>query len=107
MEKGKKAFPNEGLNKIQDQIDKITDPNSKEFCKESFEYAFKNYDGDLSKTKITKLLKKYGYIIKCSPFNISRQRKRYINRLYKSFDIEKEYNIKLSTRLGYYSPENQ
>ncbi len=97
MEYGKKIFPHEGINQIDNQIELLK--RSKVFSNEVFDEVCERNRNN--KKQILRLLHKYNYKIGESPVKVSRQRIREINRLYAKFDIEKTYNIKLRTRWVY------
>jgi hypothetical protein len=105
MDYGKKIYPQEGLNLMNEEIDDIKERII--FDIDSFDYAcdedkFKLYDKDMLKS----LLAKYGYKIINTCNYFSNKKIKEIDSLYKDFDIEKTYNIRLRTRLTYTPPND-
>ncbi|MCD6579689.1 FRG domain-containing protein [bacterium] len=101
MEGGKKIFPEEGLNIINDYIESIK--SRKIFSRETFNYVCE-HEKDLDKNAIEEMIIKYNYEIDddIAPNDISNEIITSVNEYYKDFDIEKEYNLKLTTRLCFY-----
>lgn len=104
---GKRIYPQEGLNRFDDIIDKIR--KTTVFSKEAYRITL-NHNPELTDDKVQELLKKcdcvdiFGSIIVISeeePIKVSRQRIRAINRRYERFSIEKKYGINLTSRLIY------
>ncbi len=100
MEGGNKVYPQEGLNKIADEIQRIKE--KKYFTIETFEDAYNNIKIDLpEKNKLKMLLDKYGYdLVEASEF-IPHEKIEAVNEEYKGFDFEKTFGIKISGRLSY------
>jgi hypothetical protein len=102
MDRGKKIYPHEGLNIMKDEIDYIK--TKKVFGEEVFKYAsgepqFRCYNKKL----LHQLLIKYGYKIINGCDNFNKYKVELVNKQYSDFDIEKSYNIQLSTRLHFYN----
>jgi len=98
-EQGKKIFPDEGLSKVADIIDYIN--GTELFSNDDFEYVCAKH-GIKNKDELKDdLIKNHISFTKEKTYDLSRQRKRAIDRLYKDFDLEKNYNIKLTGRLMY------
>lgn len=105
MQQGRLIYPHDGLSEVTDVIHMIKDATV--FSKESFHYAFDHSDGFFTdRNECRKLLTESNILASAkiiiqpeSPYQISRQRQRMINRRYSDFSIEKEYGIELTTRL--------
>ena len=104
MDQGKKIYPDEGLTEIKDIIESIRTATS--FSDEAFEYAFEQTSYFKNKDECLRLLRKtklFGESIKITgnkhPFSITNDRRNAIDKRYDGFSIEKEYGIKLITRL--------
>ncbi len=98
MDEGRKIYPQEGLNKFQNIIDKIGE--TKIFSEDSFDYACEKLK--YSKEEIEEIKNKLNeqkYVIDEFKLNIDINRIKEIDNEYKDFSIEKEYGIKISSRL--------
>lgn len=96
MDGGRKIYPHEGLNAVNDQINLIK--TARCFSAEAFRYATMNNEiKEPSNTK--KALKNRGYQIGQSPIKLSRQRRRAIDRVYSDFSIEDDYGITIRFRM--------
>jgi hypothetical protein len=95
MAGGKKVYPHEGLSLLEDQIEVIK--TAVEFSEMAFYYAVKE-NNLTDKKRIRATLEQIGYKLGKSPFKLSRQRKRHINREYANFSIRKSYGINISYR---------
>lgn len=100
MEGGNKVYPQEGLNKIAEEIQRIKE--KRYFTIETFEDAYNNTKIDFpEKYKLKKLLVKYGYdLVEASEF-IPHEKIEAVNEEYKDFDFVKTFGIKISGRLFY------
>jgi len=106
MEGGKKIYPSEGLIFVLDDIEAIK--KKEVFTLETFEYAleepqFKSYSKELLK----QLIVNYGYKIINASNYIPKEKIELVNNQYVDFDIEKTYNMKLSTRLCFVPTEKE
>jgi hypothetical protein len=106
MNYGKNIYPHEGLNLMDEEINDIKERSV--FNQDTFDYTceeerFKSYDKDMLKS----LLSKYDYKIINACNYFSNKKIREINEVYKDFDIETTYNIRLRTRLTYTSPYDE
>lgn len=105
MQQGRLIYPHEGLSEVSDVIERIK--HATVFSEESFHYAFDHSDGffadrDECRRLLTEsnILAPEKIIIQTeNPYQINRQRRRMVNRMYSDFSIEKEYGIELTTRL--------
>ncbi|MDA3815963.1 MAG: FRG domain-containing protein [Prolixibacteraceae bacterium] len=105
MKKGKLIYPHEGLSSLSDYIEHIK--QKKIFTQEIFDYTIQKPDfKNVKKDNIKKLLDKYDYQIINASNYIPKNKIEEINNNYHNFDIEKSYNIKLTTRLVYIPPHN-
>jgi hypothetical protein len=103
MDHGKKIYPHEGLALMEPEINDIR--SRKVFSQATFDYVcendiYKSYDKSLLKL----LLSNYGYKLVNNDNTFSGVKIASINELYKDFDIESTYGIKLRTRLTYTPP---
>ena len=105
MDCGKKIYPQEGLEQFDDIIGKIK--KTAIFSTEAYRIALEK-NRDASDTDIRELIKEcdckriFGseiIITDEEPIKVSRQRIRACNRRYEGFSIEKNYGIKLFTRM--------
>lgn len=110
MDGGKKIYPEEGLDGFYDIIDNII--HATNFSEEAFLSA-------LEKNGLTEQSDKYRLTLEKSricpkpilicgnehPFRVARQRIRRANRKDEHFSIEKNYGIRLGTRMVY-APDN-
>lgn len=103
MQQGRLIYPHEGLLNLMDIIESIRQGSN--FTEEAFDYAFENNSYFTDKDKCRKILTEtaiYGneriIIGDTHPYQLSRQRRRNLDRKYKDFSIEREYEIKLMTR---------
>ncbi len=107
MDCGRKIYPHEGITDFDDIIKNIQSTNI--FSKKAFLHAVSVSNTISSESDFYAALKlcdtekidKNIQICEAPNFNISRQRKRCLDRKYKNFSIEKEYNIRLMTRMSY------
>lgn len=104
MDQGRLIYPHEGLLDLMDIVECIK--QSSVFTEDAFDYAFNNNSYFTDKFSCRKLLSestilsgKKIIIGDTHPFYLSRQRKRKLDRIYNDFSIEKEYGIKLMTRM--------
>lgn len=115
MDGGRKIYPEEGLNRFQDILDKIAKATNfsesafaaalekNQLSKKADEYRSKLEHFEVILQRETEHgIEDYGERISfCGeqhPFSVSRQRIRYANRKDKGFSIEGHYNIQLATR---------
>ncbi|MBG9544614.1 hypothetical protein ABE29_18100 [Cytobacillus firmus] len=106
MDQGRLIYPHEGLLDLLDVVETIK--QSSTFTEDAFDYAFNKSTYYTDKTKCKKFLaesdilgNKKIIIGNTQPYHLSRQRRRRLDRMYEDFSIEKEYGIKLTTRMVY------
>jgi hypothetical protein len=110
MEGGRKIYPHEGLNDFQDVIDSIR--HATLFSNATLRNALKRHpqvsDIDQCRKELERSAIFDSPVIITdgnSPTGVTRQRIRALDRKYEGFSIEKEYGIRLSTRMVYTPPE--
>lgn len=104
MDKGKKIYPQEGLDEFIDTIEDIK--YATRFSKEAFEYVLKEKNATgLSRNEIIEQLKMrqiLGVPVEITgeqhPFKATRAQIRRLNKKYVGFSIQKKYGIQLHYR---------
>ena len=113
MECGRKIYPQDGLGSFEDIIEKIK--KTTVFSSEAYKIALEK-NTNMTDTEVQLLFKTcdclrlFGsqiIITDEDPIKVSRQRIRACNRKYEGFSIEKNYNIKLFSRMVYTPPSNK
>lgn len=106
MQRGKKIYPHEGLNKAKFVVEQIK--NATSFSEEAFMYAlyrnhyFKIDECKKVKNELAKFSINGNKILICDkhPWKISSGRRKNIDEFYSNFSIEDTYNIKIFDRKG-------
>jgi N-acetyl-anhydromuramyl-L-alanine amidase AmpD len=100
MDLGKKIYPHEGLNLMEEEIDQIK--RRKIFTIETFKFVYQEPKfQSQNKEKLKQLLMDFGYGLKNSQNIISKEKVDQINMFYTNFDMEHTYKIKLRSRLTF------
>lgn len=97
MKKGKLVYPHEGLSEIAPEIELLK--IKRDFSHKIFDETFETFEKNYEKKSLLRRLNEIGISIKDNhSVDISDEKINKVNSLYRNFDIENTYGIRLGLR---------